>query len=200
MEFIEAFTIYGIILLVLALVAIYMLPVFAAIFLTITIIGKIIQLIAKKRTQARKEAAARAYDDRVRTKEEQKARNEAYNQAALEQMAMMRSPLIERRAKNTVFLYGFPDMPAGTDEKRRSEYFSIFSRLKIGDGYRTSNGRYVLSYHCDDDILKFVIEYMEKRYAVSVYGFKRKNFDVSDLFVFVTKCISEQGDKFIKIW
>lgn len=95
-------------------------------------------------------------------------------------------------------LKDFPDMPAGTDEKRRSEYFSIFSRIKSGNGYRTSNGEYVLSYHCNDDILKLVMEYMEKRYAVSVYGFKRKNFDVSDLFVFVTKCISEQGDKFIR--
>lgn len=133
MEFIEAFTIYGIILFVLALVAIYILPVFAAIFLTIIIIGKIIQPIAKKRTQARKEAAARAYDDRVHAKEEQKARNEAYNQAALEQMTMRRSPLIEKRAKNTVFLYGFPDMPAGADEARADEYRQVFNAITDGD-------------------------------------------------------------------
>lgn len=92
----------------------------------------------------------------------------------------------------------FPDMPAGTDEKRKSEYFSILSRIKSGEGYRTMNGGYVLSYHCDDDVLKLVMEYMDKRYAVSVYGYKRKNFDADNLFVYVTKCIIEQGDKFVR--
>lgn len=147
MEFIEAFSIYAIILLILALIAIYVLPVIAAILIASAIIGKIIQLILKKREQARKEAAVRAHEERVRAKEEQKARIEAYNQSALEQMAMMRSPLIERKAKNTVFLYGFPDMPAGADECRADEYRQVFNAITDG-GYQIGEEK-VIGYHTE---------------------------------------------------
>lgn len=142
MEFIYAFMTYAIIICIFVILAMVFGPILAAISIACFIAEKLFIYFKKKKREAEKAAARQDYERRAEAKKAQEARNANYNQLSLEKLDMQKSPLIEKRCKNSAFLYGFPHMPASADDSRAEACRTAFNAITDG-GYEIGKGKII---------------------------------------------------------